>query len=116
MAGWGAMSSTIDATATTIDATATTLCGSQVEVELVGPHLRVGGKISLGHFGRISDRVNNSRGFVLVHDARLLKRNGDPTPLVARSCTSTRTTSRSSRSRTPASKTGRPQAPMASAR
>jgi hypothetical protein len=26
--------------------------------------------------------VNLSRGFVLLHDARLLKRNGDPTPLV----------------------------------
>jgi hypothetical protein len=56
--------------------------GPQVEVELVGPHLRVGGKISLGRFGRISDRVNHSRGFILMQDARLLKRNGDPTPLV----------------------------------
>jgi len=65
-----------------VDAIAATLGGSQVEVELVGPHLRVGGKISLGRFGRLSDRVNHSRGFVLMQDARLLKRNGDPTPLV----------------------------------
>jgi hypothetical protein len=65
-----------------IDAIAASLGGSQVEVELVGPHLRVGGKVSLGRFGRLSDRVNHTRGFVLMHDARLLKRNGDPTPLV----------------------------------
>ena len=58
------------------------LGGSQVEVELVGPHLRVGGKVSLGRFGRLSDRVNHTRGFVLMNEARLLKRNGDPTPLV----------------------------------
>ena len=65
-----------------IDIIAATLGGPQVEVELVGPHLRVGGKISLGRFGRISDRVNHSRGFILMQGARLLKRNGDPTPLV----------------------------------
>lgn len=65
-----------------LDAIAATIGGPQVEVELVGPHLRVGGKISLGRFGRISDRVNHGRGFILMNDARLLKRNGDPTPLV----------------------------------
>jgi hypothetical protein len=65
-----------------LDALAATIGGPQVEVELVGPHLRVGGKISLGRFGRLSDRVNHGRGFILMHDARLLKRNGDPTPLV----------------------------------
>jgi hypothetical protein len=67
---------------TAVDAMASTLGGLQVEVELVGPHLRVGGRISLGRFGRLSDRVNHSRGFILMNDARLLKRNGDPTPLV----------------------------------
>ena len=65
-----------------VEAVAATLGGPQVEVELVGPHLRVGGKVSLGRFGRLTDRVNHSRGFILMHDARLLKRNGDPTPLV----------------------------------
>jgi hypothetical protein len=62
--------------------TAALAAASLVEVEFVGPHLRVGGKVSLGRFGRLSDRVNHGRGFLLMHDARLLKRNGDPTPLV----------------------------------
>jgi hypothetical protein len=65
-----------------VDIMASGMGGPQVEVELVGPHLRVGGKISLGRFGRISDRVNHTRGFILMQDARLLKRNGDPTSLV----------------------------------
>jgi hypothetical protein len=65
-----------------LDAIAATLGGLQVEVELVGPHLRLGGRISLGRFGRLSDRINHGRGFILMTDARLLKRNGDPTPLV----------------------------------
>jgi hypothetical protein len=65
-----------------IQAIGATIGGAQVEVELVGPHLRVGGRISLGRFGRLSDRVNHGRGFILMQDARLLKRNGDPTPLI----------------------------------
>jgi hypothetical protein len=68
---------------TGLDATAATLGGPQVDIELVGPHLRVGGRISLGRFHRLSDRVNHGRGYFLLYDARLLKRNGDPTPLVA---------------------------------
>jgi len=75
MTGWGSGFSSVDAVASTLG-------GPQVEVELVGPHLRVGGKISLGRFGRLTDRVNHSRGFILLEHARLLKRNGDPTPLV----------------------------------
>lgn len=67
-----------------LDAVAATVGGPQVEIELVGPHLRVGGRISLGRFHRLSDRVNHGRGYFLLHDARLLKRNGDPTPLVLR--------------------------------
>ena len=65
-----------------VESLASTLGGPQVDVELVGPHLRVGGKVGLGRFGRLSDRVNHARGFILMHEARLLKRNGDPTPLV----------------------------------
>ena len=67
-----------------LDAVAATVGGPQVEIELVGPHLRVGGRISLGRFHRLSDRVNHGRGYFLLHAARLLKRNGDPTPLVLR--------------------------------
>ena len=65
-----------------LDAVAATVGGMDVDIELVGPHLRVGGRMSLGRFGRLSDRINHGRGFFLLHDARLLKRNGDPTPLV----------------------------------
>jgi hypothetical protein len=51
-------------------------------IELVGPHLRVTGKISLLRFGRLSDLINHNRGFVRLTDARLLRRNGEPTNLV----------------------------------
>lgn len=50
-------------------------------IELVGPHLRLTGNIALGRFGRLSDLVNSSRGYVRIHDARLLRRNGEPTRL-----------------------------------
>jgi hypothetical protein len=51
-------------------------------IELVGPHLRVSGTISLLRFNRLSDLINHSRGFVKLIDARLLRRNGEPTNLV----------------------------------
>lgn len=62
------------------DALATT--GRQEEIELVGTHLRVIGTIALGRFGRLSDLINASSGYVRVRDARLLLRNGDPTNLI----------------------------------
>ena len=65
-----------------MDAVAATVGGIRVDIELVGPHLRVGGQIELGRFTRLSDRVNHGRGYLLLRDARLLKRNGEPTPLV----------------------------------
>jgi hypothetical protein len=67
-----------------MDAVLSTVGGFEVDVELVGPHLRVGGRIQLGRFARLTDRVNHGRGYMLIHEARLLKRNGDPTPLVVR--------------------------------
>jgi hypothetical protein len=51
-------------------------------IELVGPHLRVHGAISMLRFNRLSDLVNNNRGYVKLVDARLMRRNGDPTNLV----------------------------------
>ena len=51
-------------------------------IELVGPHLRVSGCISLLRFTRLSDLINHSSGFVRLKDAGLLRRNGDPTGLV----------------------------------
>lgn len=57
--------------------------GGKVEsVELIGPHLRVSGELHLGRFSRLTDLVNNTRGNVRLFDARLLRRNGDPTSLV----------------------------------
>jgi hypothetical protein len=56
--------------------------GVSEEIELVGPHLRVKGTIALGMFHRLSDRVNHSRGYIVVRDARLMRRNGDPTDLM----------------------------------
>jgi len=51
-------------------------------IELVGPHLRVLGEISLGKFHRLSDLINANRGYVRLKDAQLMRRNGDPTHLV----------------------------------
>lgn len=51
-------------------------------VELVGPHLRVHGGVTLGRFSRISDWVNNHHDYFALSDARLIRRNGDPTDLV----------------------------------
>lgn len=56
--------------------------GSREHIEIIGPHLRLSGEVDLGRFNRLSDFVNHSRGHVRVHNARLLRRNGDPTSLV----------------------------------
>jgi hypothetical protein len=53
----------------------------QERIELVGPHLRVSGCISLLRFSRLSDLINHTRGFVKLVDADLLRRNGDATGL-----------------------------------
>jgi hypothetical protein len=58
--------------------------GARAQIEIVGPHLRVGGSIDIGRFARLSDRINHNRGHIRIQDARLLKRNGDATPLVMR--------------------------------
>jgi hypothetical protein len=52
------------------------------QIELVGTHLRLTGEIGLGRFLRLSDLINASSGYVRVRNARLLRRNGDPTSLV----------------------------------
>jgi len=51
-------------------------------IELVGPHLRVSGQISLLRFSRLSDLLNHTHGYLKVTGAQLLRRNGDPTNLV----------------------------------
>ena len=56
--------------------------GRDEPIELVGTNLRVKGAISLGRFGRLTDLINASRGYIRIRDAQLLQRNGDPTSLV----------------------------------
>ena len=51
-------------------------------IELVGTNLRMTGQVALGRFGRLTDLINASSGYLRVRDARLLKRNGEPTNLV----------------------------------
>lgn len=51
-------------------------------VEFIGPHLRVAGDISLANYGRLSDLINHSRGYIRLKDANLLRRNGEPTNLI----------------------------------
>jgi hypothetical protein len=56
--------------------------GGRLEpIEVIGTHLRVSASINLGRFHRLSDLVNHTRGSLLLRDARLLRRNGDPTRL-----------------------------------
>ena len=62
-------------------ATAST-AGRVTPIELVGTHLRLKGSVSLGRFGRLTDLINASSGYLRVHDALLLHRDGEPTSLV----------------------------------
>jgi hypothetical protein len=55
--------------------------GRDEAIELVGTHLRVNGTVNLGRFGRLTDLINASSGYVRVRDAQLLRRNGDPTSM-----------------------------------
>jgi hypothetical protein len=64
------------------DMSARAVTGLHESIELVGTHLRLTGEISLGRFARLSDLVNASSGYVRVRNARLMRRNGDPTTLV----------------------------------
>ena len=47
--------------------------------ELVGAHLRLTGMIHLGRFTRLTDFINASRGFIQIHDVRLLLPDGTST-------------------------------------
>jgi hypothetical protein len=64
------------------DDTSASIVGHHEPIELVGTHLRLTGEIFLGRYARLSDLINASRGYVRVRNARLLRRNGDPTSLV----------------------------------
>ena len=56
--------------------------GVDESIEIVGTHLRLTGSVSLGRFNRLTDMVNASAGYLRVRDARLLRRNGEPTSLL----------------------------------
>src|SRR3954449_4644824 len=57
--------------------------GTGVDVELVGPHLRLSGTISLGRFRRLSDLVNHHVGLIGLRNATILRRNGTATRVTA---------------------------------
>lgn len=48
-------------------------------VELIGPHIRLRGNISLGYHRRLTDVMNSHEGMFRIGDATVLRRNGDPT-------------------------------------
>ena len=64
------------------DTSAPAIVGHHEPIELVGTHLRLTGEIFLGRYARLSDLINASSGYVRVRNARLLRRNGEPTSLV----------------------------------
>lgn len=65
---------------TLLSTTPTQLEGNLVSVELVGPHLRLCGKIVIGSFQRLSDFLNHHQdGLITLSDATVLRRNGDAT-------------------------------------
>ncbi|MFL5689557.1 MAG: hypothetical protein ACJ77I_11245 [Chloroflexota bacterium] len=55
--------------------------GHDEQIELVGTNLRLKGTVSLGRFGRLTDLINASSGYVRVRDAQLLQRNGESSGL-----------------------------------
>jgi hypothetical protein len=54
-----------------------------IEVELVGPHLRIMGTAALGRFRRLTDYVNHQQGLILLQNATVLRRNGSATKVTA---------------------------------
>jgi len=59
--------------------------GQAVAIELVGPHLRLAGSVGIGNFRRLSDFLNHHVGLIELHDATILRRNGEPTKVTTRS-------------------------------
>jgi hypothetical protein len=57
--------------------------GTGVDVELVGPHLRLSGTIGLGRFRRLSDLVNHHDGLIGLRNSTILRRNGTATRVTA---------------------------------
>lgn len=53
--------------------------GQTLAVELIGPHLRLGGKVSLGAYVRLSDLLNLHDQTLAVSDAVVMDRSGKKT-------------------------------------
>lgn len=66
--------------ATQLQPTHQELGGNPHDVQLVGPHLRLAGRLRIGAFRRLSDYLNhNQDALVVLHDVTVLRRNGIPT-------------------------------------
>jgi hypothetical protein len=59
--------------------------GQAVEVELVGPYLRMSGALNIGQFRRVSDFLNNQEGLLSLRAATILRRSGEATNVRAES-------------------------------
>ena len=55
--------------------------GDAQSIELFGTHLRLTGRIHLGRFGRLTDFINATQGFVRIHDVRVSLPGGQPNDL-----------------------------------
>jgi hypothetical protein len=55
---------------------------AQQHVDLVGPHLRVAGRLAFGRFTNLVDLINHNRSHLVLYESRLLDRSGTPTDLV----------------------------------
>ena len=61
------------------DVAALAAVGQIVQVELVGPYLRMLGGLNIGQFRRVSDFLNSNEGLLPILQATVLRRNGEPT-------------------------------------
>ena len=50
--------------------------GATRRVEIIGPHMRITGRLALGSFHRVTDLVNTSGGLLRLRDAQVLLRDG----------------------------------------
>lgn len=66
-----------------IEATPLAPVEDALEVELVGPHLRMAGSVRIGMHRRLSDFVNHHEGLIRLVGVTVLRRNGDPTRVTA---------------------------------
>ena len=55
--------------------------GDAQSIELFGSHLRLTGRVHLGRFGRLTDFINATQGFVRIHDVRVSLPDGGLTDL-----------------------------------